>query len=133
MSDIFPAGTRTIRNLEPRYSYFLVVKPATRLLSDLPLSEYFIFKYKVSVSEKRGISDIKGHFPGESIDTIKALNDTEYSTGKFEHPRYKNQVQIPLSFPYKSLMVYEQVNIGKIQIQGFIPSIGGSAPLNLAE
>jgi hypothetical protein len=133
MAKIFPAGTRTVRNLEPRFTYFLVVKTATRILTDLPLKEYFIYKYKVPVSERRGKNEITTHFSGENIESIIAINDTEYSTGKFSHPRYTNQNETPLSFPYKDLLVYDQENIGKVEIKRRIPSVGGSAPLNLAE
>jgi hypothetical protein len=93
MAKIFPAGTRTVRNLEPRFTYFLVVKTATRILTDLPLKEYFIYKYKVPVSERRGKNEITTHFSGENIESIIAINDTEYSTGKFSHPRYTNQTK----------------------------------------
>ena len=133
MAKIFPAGTRTVRNLEPRFYYFLVVKPATRLLSNLPLKEYFIYKYKVPISARRGESEIRSHFSGENIEKILALNETEYSTGKFNHPKYTNQDEVPISFPYKDLLIYEQNNIGKVEIKNKIPSVGGKAPLNLAE
>lgn len=133
MAKIFPAGLRTVRNLEPLFSYFLVTKKATRILSDLPLREYFVYKYKVPVSEKRGKSDISSHFSTETLDSIMPLNDTDYSVGLFQHPKYTNQDEVPLSFPYRDLPIYEQKEIGKIEIINRIPSLGGVPPLKLAK
>lgn len=133
MAKIFPAGLRTVRNLEPLFSYFLVVKKATRILSPLPLREYFIYKYIVPVSEKRGKSDITNHFSTESLDLIVPLNDTDYSIGKFQHPKYTNQDETPLSFPYKDLPIYTQKEIGKIEIIDRMPALGSVPPLKLPE
>ena len=123
MSLIFPAGIEKVRNLTERFRYFMVVKPATRLLSNLPLIEYFIYKFIVPVSEDRGISDITKHYINEEITEIKALNDIEYNTGNFSHPRYTNQDESALKIPFISLHTYTQKDISNIEIKGSIPKI----------
>lgn len=131
MALIFPADTNKLRNLEERFSYFVVIKSATRLLTNLPLKEYFIYKYIVPVTEKRGKNEILQHFEGDFIDKIYPINDTEYSTGKFSHPRYTTRSDVNLSIPYKEIPIYTQTNICKVEIKGSMPSMGSNPPSNI--
>jgi len=58
---LYPAGTNTLRNLEPRFYYFLVVKPDS-LVDDIPQKEYFVYRFKNSVTSKNGINSLKRYF-----------------------------------------------------------------------
>lgn len=112
----FPAGTTTIRNLTPKFSYFLVVKPDP-LQDDIPQKEYFIYRFKVPVSSNDGIKYLKNYFRGVTLEQCKALSDIEYAAGKFEHPFYLNQNKKPLSFKLKEIPIYFQDKIGTIDLQ----------------
>lgn len=115
MAPKYPAGTTTIRNLTPKYSYFLVVKPDP-LQDDIPQKEYFVYRYKVAVSAKDGIKYLKDYFKGVTLEVCKQLTDIEYATGNFEHPFYLNQNKKPLKFKLKEIGIYIQSNIGKIDL-----------------
>jgi hypothetical protein len=102
MSTLYPAGTTTIRNLTPRFYYFLVVKPDS-LVDDIPQKEYFVYRFKVSTSSKDGINSLKKYFNGVTLIECRALSDVEYATGNFYHPDYKNQNKQPLTFKLKEI------------------------------
>ena len=116
MSTKFPAGTTTIRNLTPKYSYFLVVKPDP-LQDDIPQKEYFVYRYKVPVSEKDGIKYLQNYFIGVTLEQCNQLTDVEYATGKFQHPFYLSQNRKPLTFRLKEIPIYLQEKIGEIDLQ----------------
>lgn len=107
MSTIYSAGTRTIRNLTPTYNYFLVVKPDS-LVDDIPQIEYFVYRFKVSVSAKDGIKSLKAYFKGISLMTCRELSDIEYATGNFEHPHYIQQNRNHLTFKLNEIPIYFQ-------------------------
>jgi len=115
MTPKYPAGTSTIRNLAPRFNYFLVVKPET-LVKDVPQIEYFVYRYKSSVSSKDGISALKKYFTGITLTTCKELSDTEYATGIFLHPHYLNNKREPLNFKLKEIPIYNQSQIRVIDL-----------------
>ena len=112
----YPANTRTIRSLTLRYHYFLVVKPDS-LVDDIPQSEYFVYRFRVSVSEKIGVDDIKSYFKGTELEICRAMSDTEYATGIFLHPYYKNNNREPLSFAMNEIPIYNRTAIGVIDLE----------------
>lgn len=116
MAKNFPAGTTTIRNLTPRFSYFLVVKPDS-LVDDIPQKEYFVYRFKVPVSGKDGVKNLKKYFSGVTLEVCRALDDVEYSTGTFSHPEYLNQNKKPLTFQLKEIPIYFQSTIGIIDLE----------------
>jgi hypothetical protein len=116
MPKFFPAGTTTIRNLTPRFSYFLVVKPDA-LVDDIPQKEYFVYRFKVPVSDKDGIKNLKNYFSDVTLETCKALGDVEYSTGTFSHPAYLNQNRKALTFQLKEIPIYFQSTVGVIDLE----------------
>ncbi len=115
MAEVYPAGTTTIRNLTPRYNYFLVVKPDS-LVDDIPQKEYFVYRYKVSVSSSDGIMSLKNYFVGVDLIECRALSDIEYATGNFQHPDYTNSNMTPLTFKLRDIPIYSQSTIGKIDL-----------------
>lgn len=123
MINNFPAGTKTIRNREKRYYYFLVVKPDD-IVDDIPQKEYFVYRFKVSLSEKNGIKDLKKAFSPTVLITCIALTDIQYATGNFEHPRYTNQNRTPLTVKYKEIPIYLQTDIRKIDINKDVYQMG---------
>jgi hypothetical protein len=115
MAEIYPAGTTTIRNLTPRYKYFLVVKPDT-LVDDIPQKEYFGYRYKVTVSSDAGIKSLSDYFVGENLIECRELSDIEYATGNFQHPDYNNSNMKPLTFKLRDIPIYLQSQIGVIDL-----------------
>jgi hypothetical protein len=115
MAEVYPAGTTTIRNLTPRYNYFLVVKHDS-LVDDIPQKEYFVYRYKVSVSSRDGITSLKNHFVGIDLIECRALSDVEYATGNFQHPDYTNSNMAPLTFKLRDIPIYLQSTIGIIDL-----------------
>ncbi len=115
MAEVYPAGTTTIRNLTPRYNYFLVVKPDS-LVDDIPQKEYFVYRYKVSVSSSDGIMSLKNYFVGVDLIECRALSDIENATGNFQHPDYTNSNMTPLTFKLRDIPIYSQSTIGKIDL-----------------
>jgi hypothetical protein len=115
MAEVYPAGTTTIRNLTPRYYYFLVVKPDS-LVDDIPQKEYFVYRYKVSVSSSDGIASLKNYFTGEDLIECRSLSDVEYATGIFQHPDYTNSNMSPLTFKLRDIPIYLQSTIGTIDL-----------------
>ena len=124
MADTFPAGTESIRNLTPKFSYFLVVK-GDSIADDIPQKEYFVYRFKVALSAKAGISELMKYFKftlNSQVFTCNELNDIEYATGIFYHPYYKNGKKEPLSFKLKEIPIYIQskikvINFNKDQYQ----------------
>jgi hypothetical protein len=116
MAEIFPAGTTTIRNLAPRFNYFLVVKPDS-LADDIPQKEYFVYRFKVSVTPKEGIKSLKKYFAGVTLIECRSLTDEEYATGNFQHPDYINQNKSPLTFRLRDIPIYFQSQIRIIDLQ----------------
>jgi hypothetical protein len=116
MAEIFPAGTTTIRNLAPRFNYFLVVKPDS-LADDIPQKEYFVYRFKVSVTPKEGIKSLKKYFAGVTLIECRSLTDEEYATGNFKHPDYINQNKSPLIFRLRDIPIYFQSQIRIIDLQ----------------
>jgi len=113
MSHTFPAGTKSIRNLTPKFNYFLVVKEDS-IADDIPQKEYFVYRFKVAISARDGISDLKKYFKSilnSRVFVCKELNDIEYATGIFYHPYYKNGKKEPLSFRLKEIPIYMQSEI----------------------
>lgn len=113
MADTFPAGTESIRNLTPKFNYFLVVKEDS-IADDIPQKEYFVYRFKVALSAKDGIGDLKKYFKSilnSEVFTCNELNDIEYATGIFYHPYYKNSKKEPLSFRLKEIPIYMQSEI----------------------
>lgn len=115
MSEIYPAGTSTIRSLTPRFFYFLVVKPDS-LVDDIPQKEYFIYRFKVSVSAADGIASLRNYFAGVNITECRQLEDAEYATGNFQHPDYTNSNLKPLTFKLRDIPIYSQSTIGIINL-----------------
>lgn len=115
MAEIYPAGTTTIRNLTPRYKYFLVVKPDA-LVDDIPQKEYFVYRYKVTVSAAAGIKSLSDYFTGVNLIECKELSDVEYATGNFQHPDYTNSNLSPLTFKLRDIPIYLQSQIGIIDL-----------------
>ena len=115
MAEVYPAGTTTIRNLTPRYNYFLVVKPDS-LVDDIPQKEYFVYRFKVSVSSGDGIRYLKDYFVGVSLIECRSLSDVEYATGNFQHPDYTNSNMSPLTFKMRDIPIYLQSSVGIIDL-----------------
>jgi hypothetical protein len=116
MAQIFPAGTNSIRNLTPRFYYFLVVKP-DGLVDDIPQKEYFVYRFKVPVSDKDGIKELKKYFSGTQLIVCRSLSDIEYATGNFVHPDYINQNKSPLTFKLREIPIYIQSQIRVINLE----------------
>jgi len=112
----FPAGTTSIRNLTPKFIYFLVVKPDS-LADDIPQIEYFVYRFKVAVSAKDGVKYLKNYFKGTTLQVCRAVDDVEYSTGKFTHPYYLNQNKTSLTFQLKEIPIYIQSKTGVIDLE----------------
>ena len=113
MADTFPAGTESIRNLTPKFNYFLVVKEDS-IADDIPQKEYFVYRFKVALSAKDGISELKKYFEfilNSQVFICNELSDIEYATGIFSHPYYKNGKKEPLSFRLKEIPIYMQSEI----------------------
>jgi hypothetical protein len=115
MAEIFPAGTTTLRNLTPKFNYFLVVKPDS-LADDIPQKEYFVYRFKVAVSPKDGIKSLKNYFSGVTLIECRNLSDNEYATGNFSHPDYINQNKQPLTFRLSDIPIYLQSNVRVIDL-----------------
>ena len=115
MAEIFPAGTTTLRNLTPKFNYFLVVKPDS-LADDIPQKEYFVYRFKVAVSTKDGIKSLKNYFSGVTLIECRSLSDNEYATGIFSHPDYINQNKQPLAFRLRDIPIYFQSNVRVIDL-----------------
>ena len=112
----FPAGTKSIRNLTPKFNYFLVVKEDS-IADDIPQKEYFVYRFKVALSAKEGISELKKYFEfilNSQVFICNELSDIEYATGIFSHPYYKNGKKEPLSFRLKEIPIYMQSEIRAI-------------------
>ena len=113
MADTFPAGTESIRNLTPKFNYFLVVKEDS-IADDIPQKEYFVYRFKVALSASDGISELKKYFKfilNSQVFVCNELSDVEYATGIFYHPYYKNSKKEPLSFRLKEIPIYMQSEI----------------------
>ena len=118
MADTFPAGTESIRNLTPKFSYFLVVK-GDSIADDIPQKEYFVYRFIVALSAKDGISELKKYFKftmNSQVFTCNELSDIEYATGNFYHPDYKNSRKEPLAFKLKDIPIYMQAVIRVIDL-----------------
>ena len=116
MADTFPAGTESIRNLTPKFNYFLVVKEDS-IADDIPQKEYFVYRFKVALSASDGISELKKYFEfilNSQVFICNELSDIEYATGIFSHPYYKNGKKEPLSFRLKEIPIYMQSEIRAI-------------------
>jgi hypothetical protein len=118
MSNNFPAGTNSIRNLTPKFNYFLVIK-GDSIADDIPQKEYFVYRFQVAISAKDGISELKKYFRSKSFSEIfecKEISDIEYATGFFYHPNYKNNKKESLSFRLKEIPIYLQSQIRIIDL-----------------
>lgn len=124
---IYPAGTQSIRNLEPRFFYFLVVKPDS-LVDDIPQKEYFVYRFKVSIAAKKGINSLKKYFSPVQLIRCNQMTDVEYATGVFQHPDYINQNKEPLEFNLREIPIYFQSKIGVIDLEKD-PYQYGSVPI----
>ena len=118
MAEIYPAGTESIRNLTPTFNYFVV--KGDSLVDDIPQKEYFVYRFKVPVNKKDGVSQLKKYF--KFVDTsivyeCRELTDLEYATGDFYHPDYKNSVKQPLKFKMSEIPIYIQSEIRVIDLE----------------
>jgi hypothetical protein len=116
MAEKYPAGTTSIRNLAPKFNYFLVVKPDS-LADDIPQKEYFVYRFKVAVTPKEGVKALTNYFAGVTLIKCNNLSDTEYATGYFTHPDYINQNKNPLKFRLRDIPIYFQSQIRVIDLQ----------------
>lgn len=119
MAEIYPAGTQSIRNLNPTFNYFLVVKDDP-IVDNIPQKEYFVYRFKVPVSKKDGISELKKYFKfvkGSKVYECRELSDLEYATGDFYHPDYKNSRKEPLRFKLREIPIYIQDQIRVIDLE----------------
>jgi hypothetical protein len=116
MAADYPAGTNTIRNLEEKFIYFLVVK-FEDLTIDVPQKEYFVYRFIVPVTSKRGKKELKKYLEGSKIEECREISDIEYASGLFDHPEYKTSEKTPLQFPLKNIPIYIQSKINRIDFQ----------------
>lgn len=119
MAEIYPAGTESIRNLTPTFSYFLVVK-GEALSFGIPQKEYFVYRYKVPVSKKDGVSQLLSYFNSLGDNTVsecREVTDLEYATGTFTHPEYLNTNRQPLKFKMRDIPIYLQSQIRVIDLE----------------
>lgn len=91
------------RNDIEKYSYFFVTKNNKRSLSNLPASEFFIYKFENPVSAARG----KEFLTDEYVTKVYELSDNVYKQGSFFHPKYTNQKNLPMEFKYTDLSVID--------------------------
>jgi len=119
----FPANTESIRNLEQRYLYFLVVK-FQELDFDVPQKKYFVYRFIVPVSSKRGERYIRSYFKGEKLQVCQSISDIEYASGIFTHPEYKRENKTPLRFPLKDIPIYIQTKINRIDLEKDVYQMG---------
>lgn len=119
MAEIYPAGTESIRNLTPTFNYFLVVK-GDSLVDDIPQKEYFVYRFKVPINKKDGISQLNNYFKSTDPSIVyecRELSDIEYATGNFFHPDYKNSMKQPLRFKMREIPIYLQSQIRVIDLE----------------
>lgn len=119
MPKLYPAGTESIRNLSPTFNYFLVVK-GDSLVDDIPQKEYFVYRFKVPVNKKDGISQLKKYFKfveSSKVYECRELSDLEYATGDFYHPDYKNSNKQDLRFKMREIPIYIQSQIRVIDLE----------------
>jgi hypothetical protein len=91
------------RNDIEKYSYFFVTKNNKRSLSNLPASEFFIYKFQNPVSASRG----KEFLTDEYVTKVYELSNNVYNQGSFLHPKYTNQKNLPMEFKYTELPVID--------------------------
>ena len=120
---VLPARATTIRNTEPTFSYFLVVKPEA-LVSDIRTKEYFVYRFIVPVSSKDGIKQFKEYFKGTTINRCEALTDVEYATGTYKSEKYQDSNMNPLEFKLKEIPIYFQKKIRVIDLANDLYSYG---------
>lgn len=114
----YPPNTRLIRDLKPTFSYFLVVKEDS-IATDIPLIEYFVYKFLVPVSATDGIKQLRNYFSkikSIKIDQCREISYNEYATGDFLHPYYKNSLRSPLRIKMRDLPIYIQNKINVIDL-----------------
>jgi hypothetical protein len=119
MAEIYPAGTESIRNLTPTFSYFLVVK-GDALSVGIPQKEFFVYRYKVPVSKKDGVAQLVSYFNSLGDSTIsecREVPDLEYATGIFTHPEYTTINRQPLKFKMRDIPIYSQSQIRVIDLE----------------
>ena len=119
MSEIYPAGTESIRNLTPTFIYFLVVK-GDPLSVGIPQKEYFVYRYKVPVSKSDGIAQLRSYFSSLGDSTIiecREIEDIEYANGLFTHPEYSGINRQPLKFKMRDIPIYLQSQIRVIDLE----------------
>jgi hypothetical protein len=133
MAEIYPGGTTTIRNLEQRFKYFLVIKKSDTPNRGVKQKEYFVYKFKVSVVAKAGINFLKNHFSSSSLVECRELSDLAYSTEDFEHPDYISQNKAPLRFKMYEIPIYFQTRIHVIDLEKDLYTIGSKPPINIAD
>lgn len=119
MANVYPAGTESIRNLNPTFNYFLVVKEDS-IADDIPQKEYFVYRFKVPVNKKDGISQLNSYFKftkPAKVYECRELSDLEYATGDFYHPDYQNSSKSPLKFKMRDIPIYIQSQIRVIDLE----------------
>ena len=119
MAEIYPAGTESIRNLTPTFNYFLVIK-GDSLVDDIPQKEYFVYRFKVPVNKKDGISQLNNYFKSTDPSIVyecRELSDIEYATGNFFHTDYKNSMKQTLRFKMIEITIYLQSQIRVIDLE----------------
>jgi hypothetical protein len=119
MTEIYPAGTESIRNLTPTFNYFLVVK-GDSLVDDIPQKEYFVYRFKVPVNKKDGISQLRNYFKSIDLSIVyecREIPDIEYATGNFFHPDYTNSTKQQLRFKMREIPIYLKSQIRVIDLE----------------
>ncbi len=91
------------RNDIEKYSYFFVTKNNKRTLSQISLSEFFVYKFENPVTEQRG----KDYLTDEYVTRVYAMSDDSYKKEGFIHPKYTNQKNQPIYFKYDELPVID--------------------------
>lgn len=89
------------RNDIETFTYFFVTRNNKRTLSNLPVTEFFIYEFQNPVSAERGISQLKDEY---TISVLELSNET-YNKGSFDHPKYRNQKNEYIRFRYNELPV----------------------------
>ena len=119
MAEIYPAATESIRNLTRTFNYFIVVK-GDSVVDDIPQKEYFVYRFKVPINKKDGISQLNNYFKSTDPSIVyecRELSDIEYATGNFFHPDYKNSMKQPLRFKMREIPIYLQSQIRVIDLE----------------
>ena len=87
---------------------------------DIPQKEYCVYRFKVPINKKDGISQLNNYFKSTDPSIVyecRELSDIEYATGNFFHPDYKNSMKQPLRFKMREIPIYLQSQIRVIDLE----------------